>query len=286
MSQRPLIFTALAVVLGLTAGSSLFVLDVTEQAVVKQFGNPVRVLRTPGLQAKIPFFQDVVFFDKRVLDLAPPGQQVTLADQKRLEVDAFARYRINDPLMFLQTLQNEARATDQLNTIVNSSLRRVMGNVTMADVLSGKRADIMASIRDQVNKEGKALGVEIVDVRIRRADLPEQTSQAIFDRMRSERQREAAEFRAQGQQQAQEIRASADRERTILLAEAQRTADTLRGEGDRDALTTIGNAAAKDKDFYAFYRSLSAYKTSLKGEDTSFVLSPTSPFFKYFGGQR
>jgi len=274
-----IIAVAILVVLGV---ASLFTVTETHQAMVLMFGEPRREIRTPGLKLKIPFFESVVLLDKRVLDVDPPVEQVILADQKRLDVDAFARYRIHDPLKFFQTVANEAGAEVRLNAIVNSSLRRVLGSVTLLAVLSDERTRVMSDIRDQVNEEAKNFGIEIVDVRIRRADLPEETSQAIFARMRSEREREAAEARAQGQEQAQQIRARAERERTVLIAEAQKNAQIQRGDGDRQALGVIAEATREDPRFYAFYRSLEAYRKTFGKDDTTMVLSPKSEFFHYF----
>jgi membrane protease subunit HflC len=262
--------------------NTVFILNETEQAIVLQFGETKQVYQEPGLKFKVPFIQNVVVYDKRVLDLDPPVQQVILSDQKRLDVDSFVRFIIKDPLKFFQAVGNEEVANQRLNTVVNSSLRRVLGNVTLIAVLSEQRVDIMNSIQRRVGEEAQKIGVEIVDVRIRRADLPLETSQAIFARMRSEREREANEFRAEGEEQAQEIRSKADRERTVILAEAEREAQILRGEGDKEALTILAKETSRDPRFYGFYRSLEAYKTSMKADDTTMVLSPDSEFFKYF----
>ncbi|MBK3778451.1 protease modulator HflC [Azospirillum brasilense] len=270
-------------VAGVLASASLFTVNEAQQALVLQFGDPVRVIRDPGLKAKIPFLQEVRILDRRVLDLDPPVEQVILADQKRLDVDAFARYRILDPLRFYQTAGNEAVAETRMNSIVNSALRRVLGSETLLAILSDERPRVMNDIRGQVNDEAKRFGIEIVDVRIRRADLPEETSQSIFARMRSEREREAAEARAQGQEQSQQIRSRADRERTVILAEAQRDSQILRGEGDNQALKMIAEATSQDPQFYSFYRTLEAYRKSLNKDDTTMVLSPTGEFFRYFG---
>ncbi|MFD1625040.1 protease modulator HflC [Azospirillum griseum] len=269
--------------LGIIGSASLFTVNEAQQALVLQFGEPRRVISEPGLKFKLPFVQEVRILDRRVLDLDPPVEQVILADQKRLDVDAFARYRIHDPLRFYQTAGTEAVAETRMNATVNSALRRVLGNVTVMTVLSEDRAKIMSDIKTQVNAEAQRFGIEIVDVRIRRADLPQETSQSIFARMRSEREREASEARAQGQEQAQQIRARAERERTVLVAEAQRDAQILRGEGDNTALKLIAEATSKDPDFYGFYRSLEAYRKALNKDDTTMVLSPNSEFFRYFG---
>ncbi len=282
--NRSLLIVGIGILLaGVIASASLFTVNEAQQALVLQFGEPVRVLRDPGLKAKIPFIQEVRILDRRVLDLDPPVEQVILADQKRLDVDAFARYRILDPLRFYQTAGTEAVAETRMNAIVNSALRRVLGSVTLLAILSDERPRVMNDIRGQVNDEAKRFGIEIVDVRIRRADLPEETSQSIFARMRSEREREAAEARAQGQEQSQQIRARADRERTVILAEAQRDSQILRGEGDNQALKLIAEATSRDPQFYSFYRTLEAYRKALNKDDTTMVLSPTGEFFRYFG---
>jgi len=282
--NRSLLIVGIGILLaGIIASASLFTVNEAQQALVLQFGEPMRVVREPGLKAKIPFIQEVRILDRRVLDLDPPVEQVILADQKRLDVDAFARYRILDPLKFYQTAGNEAVAETRLNAIVNSALRRVLGSVTLLAILSDERPRVMNDIRGQVNDEAKRFGIEIVDVRIRRADLPEETSQSIFARMRSEREREAAEARAQGQEQSQQIRARADRERTVILAEAQRDSQVLRGEGDNQAIKLIAEATSQDPQFYSFYRTLEAYRKSLNKDDTTMVLSPTGEFFRYFG---
>jgi modulator of FtsH protease HflC len=283
MNKRLAILGIVIVVLGILASASLFTVNETQQALVLQFGEPRRVIQEPGLKAKIPFIQNVVIYDRRVLDLDPPVEQVILADQKRLDVDAFARYRITDPLRFFQSVGSEMVLEQRLNTVVVSALRRVLGNVTVLAILSDERSRVMADIRQQVNGEAQRFGIDVVDVRIRRADLPEETSQSIFARMRSEREREAAEFRAQGQEQAQQIRSRAERERTVIIAEAQRDSQVLRGEGDNHAFRIIAEATGRDADFYSFYRTLQAYRDSLRNEDTTMVLSPTGDFFKYFG---
>lgn len=280
------ILLGIIIILGLsTVTGSIFVVNQQQQAIVLQFREAMRTVRDPGLYFKIPFIQTVQFFDKRVLPLEPPEQEAILADQKRLVVDAFARYRITDPLKFFQRLNNERQAADQLSILVNSSMRQVLGTLTMKDVLSEERAKIMMAIREEMNDKAKGAdyGVEIVDVRIRRADLPLETSQSIFARMKSERQREASEFRAKGQEQSQEIKSKAERERTILIAEAKRKAETARGQGDEEALRIVAQATGKNPQFYAFFRSLQAYKETLANKDTSLVLSPDGEFFRFFG---
>lgn len=281
--NRILIIIGVAVaVLGLIVSSSFFIVPQSQQALVLQFGDPRRMVQEPGLQFKIPFIQNVLYYDRRLLEVDPRSQQVILADQKRIEVDAFARYRITDPLTFYRTVNNEQGARSRLEAIINSSMRRVLGGTSMTSVLSGERDKIMADIRGEVQEDAKRFGVEVVDVRLRRADLPDTTSQAIYNRMRSEREREAREFRAQGQEQAQQIRSRADREKVVLVAEAQREAQILRGEGDATAIKTYADAFSADPEFFAFYRSLQAYRSVMGGSDTTLVLSPDSEFFRYF----
>ncbi|MDX1922194.1 MAG: protease modulator HflC [Alphaproteobacteria bacterium] len=280
------VFTAILIFFGyLFVSDSIFVVNQQQQALVLQFRDVVRTIHDPGLNFKIPFFQTIAYFDKRVLPLEAPEQEAILADQKRLVVDAFARYRITDPLKFFQRLNNERVANDQLGILVNSSMRQILGTLSMTDVLSEQRAKIMVAIRDEMNDKAKSAdyGVEIVDVRIRSANLPDETSQAIFARMISERKREAAEFRAKGQELSQEIKAKAEREKTVLLAEAQRKAESRRGEGDQEALRIVAQATGKDAQFYNFYRSLQAYRETMANKDTSIILSPDSDFFRYFG---
>lgn len=272
----------LVIALAVLIFQSVFIVREMNQVMVMQFGEPVALYTDPGLKIKIPFIQTTRTFEKRVLDLDPQPEEVILADQKRIVVDVFSRYRITNMLEFHRTVGTEQQAGSRLNNIINSTTRSVLGNASLADLLSEKRAILMGTVRNQVNASVKYMGIEIVDVRIGRADLPEQTSQAIFQRMRTEREREAAEFRAQGQELAQEIKSKADRERTVLLAESEKKAQILRGEGDKIAVETYASAAAKDPEFYAFYRSLEAYKTSLADGSTTLILSPDSAFLRYF----
>jgi modulator of FtsH protease HflC len=262
--------------------SSLFTVYQTQQALVIRLGQPVRVVNEPGLNVKAPFIDSVVYIDKRILDLEAPPQEVIASDQKRLVVDAFARYRIQEPLRFYQTLGSIAGANSQLSILLNSALRRVLGEVTFTHVVRDQRADLMARIRELVDREAATYGVQVVDVRIRRADLPEQNSQAVYQRMQTERQREAAEFRAQGAQRAQEIRSRADREVTVLVAEATSKAEQIRGEGDATRNQVFADAFNQDQDFFAFYRSMQAYEHGLKSNDTRMLLKPDSSFFRYF----
>ncbi len=279
----PLVLGVTAIVLAVVAWSALFVVHQTEQAIVFQFGAPIKEVREPGLHVKVPFIQNVVYYDNRVLDFAPPAEEIIASDQKRFVVDAFARFRIVEPLMFYQSVQTEAAARNQLRGYLSSSLRRVIGNRTLSAVLSEERTEIMRQIQTETNEAARALGVEIIDVRIRRADLPQANAEAIFQRMQSEREREAREFRAQGAELAQRIRSRADRERTVLIAEAERAAQALRGQGDGEAVKIYADAFGRDPAFFSFYRSMEAYREALGAEGTTFVLSPDSDFFRYFG---
>ena len=262
--------------------SSAYIVYQPEQAIVLQFGEPVRVVKEAGLKFKVPFVQNVVFYDSRLLNLDPPAQEVVLNDKKRLDVDSFTRYKIIDPLKFYKTVRTENQARGKLAEIVNSSLRKVLGKVTLTELLSEKRTKIMSDISATVKKDAEAIGVSVADVRIRRADLPREVMQAINDRMKTERQRDAKEFRAKGQQQAQNIRATADKEATIIIAEAEKNAQITRGEGDKDAVQLWNKTVGQDVEFYDFYRSLDAYRKSLSDKDTSLILSPDSDFFKFF----
>jgi modulator of FtsH protease HflC len=262
--------------------SSVFTVAQTEQVLVVRLGEPVKVVTEPGLNFKAPFIDTVIAIDKRILDLENPSQEVIASDQKRLVVDAFARYRIKNALRFYQSVGSIQAANIQLTTLLNASLRRVLGEVTFITVVRDQREALMARIRDQLDKEADGYGIQVVDVRIRRADLPEQNSQAVYQRMQTERQREAAEFRAQGGQKAQEIRSNADREATVIVAEANSTAEQVRGEGDGERNRLFAEAYGKDQDFFAFYRSMTAYENGLKSSDTRFLLRPDSDFFKFF----
>jgi len=272
---------AVLVLLGL---GSVFTVDQTEQAIVLQFGEFKREVRDPGLHFKRPWFlQNVVYFDRRVLDTDPPTEEVIAADQKRLVVDSYARFRIVDPLRFYQSMGTELAARGRLNATISGSLRRVLGNITLGSVLSDERSKIMHQITEEVAVQAKPFGIEVIDVRLRRADLPEENSQAIFARMQSERQREAQEFRAQGDEFAQRIRSVAERERTVIIAEAQKQAQILRGQGEGESVKIYADAFGKDKNFFAFYRSMQAYREALGGQNTTLVLSPDSDFFRFFG---
>lgn len=270
-------------VIGVVASAALFTVHQTEQAIVLQFGKPVRVVQEPGLSWKLPFVQDVRYYERRILDLDPPEFEVLLDDKKRIKVDAFARYRILDPLKFLQVVGTEATARNRLSNLVNSSLRRVIAKTSLTDLLSPQRAQLMEQIQTEVTTNAKGLGINIVDIRIGRTDLPTETSQAVFNRMRTEREREARELRAQGTETAQKIRAGADRDKTVILATAKRKSEQLRGEGEGQRNMILGQAYGQDPEFFQFYKSLSEYQENLVGNDTTMVLSPDSDFFKFFG---
>ena len=281
-NPRLMLFSGLGFLAFIFLTDAFYVVNQTQQAIVFQFREVVRVSKEPGLHLKLPMIQSVEFFDKRVLAVDAPSQEVMLAEQKPLEVDAFARYRIVDALKFYQRLTNESRARDRLGSQLNATMRSILGSISMTTLLSEERTKIMARIRDQMNVEAKDFGIEIVDVRIRRADLPEKTSDAVFARMRSQREQEAAQIRATGQQEAVQITAKADREATIIVAEAQSQAEKIRGEGDRKALNLLSDATSRDPAFFGFWRTLSAYRTALPAENSTYVLSPSSTFFRLF----
>lgn len=272
------------ILLGLTAFlgvSSVFTVSQTEQAIVLRFGQLIKIVQEPGLNFKLPFVDNVVRIDKRILALDLPEKEVVASDQKRLIVDAFARYRIVNPLLFYQSLQTVERANSQLASFLESGLRRVVGESTFQNVVRDQRSELMGRIREGVNAQAKERGIEVVDVRIRRADLPDANSQAVYQRMQTALQREAAEFRAQGAEAAQRIRARADRDVVVVLAEANRDAERVRGEGDGQRNNIFAQAYNQDRDFFAFFRSMQAYELGLAG-DTRFVLSPDSEFFRFF----
>jgi modulator of FtsH protease HflC len=281
------ILLVVAVIVGY---STLFTVNQTQQALVVRLGKPVRVITEPGLNAKLPFVDNVIYIDKRLLNIESPAQEITLSSRdnssiigvgEKLVVDAFARYRITDPLKFYQTV-GISGADAQLSVLLNSALRSVLGPATLTDVVRDKRDELMVKMRDQIDVRAKPYGIEVVDVRIRRADLPPKNSQAVYQRMQTERQREAAEFRAQGSQKSQEIRARADRDVTVLLAEANSQAEQIRGQGDSERNRIFADAYSRDPDFFGFYRSMQAYDKSMQRGDTRLVLKPDSDFFRYF----
>jgi len=282
MTKGPVISGLVILALAFLSYSALFTVNQAEQALVLQFGDPKRVITEPGLKMKLPFIQEVARYDKRVLDYDAPAEEVIAEDQKRLVVDVFVRYRITDPLKFRQTVRRELLLRDRLKSMTSNAMRGVVGKVQMLDLLSEKRTGIMHDIRDVMNAAGGSFGIEVIDVRVRRADLPEANSEAIYNRMKSEREREAKEFRAQGAEAAQRIRSLAERNRTVLLAEARKTGEILRGEGDSQSIKIYAEAFGKDVDFFSFYRSMEAYRKSLSGDGTTMVLSPDSEFFRYF----
>jgi membrane protease subunit HflC len=276
------IVAALVLLALILAYGSLFTVYQTRQALLVRLGQPVRVVTEPGLNFKIPLIDSVIAIDKRILDLENPSQEVIASDQKRLVVDAFARYKITKPLQFYQTVGSVEGANSRLSTLLNSALRRVLGEATLTHVVKDDRAQLMARVRDLLEAEAQAFGITVIDVRIRRADLPEQNSQAVYQRMQTERQREAAEFRAQGSQRNQEIRARADRDVTVLIADATNKAEQVRGEGDGERNRIFAEAYGRDTEFFAFYRAMQAYEAGLRHNDTRMLLKPDSEFFRFF----
>ena len=288
MKSPVALFTALValliVVIGV--GSSAFFVQQTQLALVLRFGEPVLgrgLITSPGLHFKIPFIEKVVFMDNRILDLETSKQEVLASDNNRIDVDAFLRYKIVDPLRFYQSVGDTQRGEGQLINVLNSAVRRVLGEANMPQIVRDQRSQLMVRIREQVEQEASKFGVTIKDVRIRRADLPRQISEKVFSRMQTERAREAAEFRAQGAEQAQRITSKADRDVVVLRAQAQQQADQLRGEGEAERNGIFADAYGKDPDFFSFWRSMQAYEAGLKSGDTRLILSPTSQFFRYFG---
>ncbi len=283
MSRSILIALAILVAIaGFLGVSAIFTVDERQQALVLRFGDPRRVVSEPGINVKVPFLDNVIYIDKRILDYDAPPEEMIFADKKRLVVDAFTRFKIVDPLLFVQSSTTEAAARLTLGNYVNSALRKVLGEVELLAILSEERAGLMVDIRGLVNENAERLGIEIVDVRIKRADLPDANSQAVYNRMKAEREREAREARAKGDELAQKIKADAERQRTVLLAEANKKGNILRGEGDAIRNRVFAEAYRKDPEFFAFYRSLEAYKIALTSNDTTMVLSPDSEFFRYF----
>ena len=262
---------------------SVFIVKEVNQAIVLQFGDPKRIIMKPGINFKIPFIQNVVFLDKRILNLDTPPEEVIASDQKRLIVDAFARFQIVDPLKFYISVGDERVARSRLSTIINSRIRNVLGQEELQTLLSKDRSKQMALIKEGVNNEAQNFGINIVDVRIKRADLPQANSDAIYRRMQTEREREAKEFRAKGAEMAAEITANADKEVTVILANAEKSSQILKGEGDGKRNKIFADAFGRDPEFFAFYRAMQAYEKALIGGETSLILSPDSEFFKFFG---
>ena len=270
-------------VAGFAVYLSLFTVKEINQAIVLQFGDPKKIISKPGLQVKIPFIQNVVFIDRRILSLDPAPEEVIASDQKRLIVDAYARFKIIDPLKFYISVGDERVARSRLATIINSRLRGVLGKQSLATLLSEDRSKQMDIIQEDVNAEAENFGIQIIDVRIKRADLPQANSEAIYKRMQTEREREAKEFRAKGAEMAVTITSTADKEVTVLLANAKKQSEIMKGEGDGQRNKIFAQAFGKDPEFFAFYRAMQAYEKALIGGDTSLILSPDSDFFKFFG---
>ena len=277
------ILLPIIIVLGAVAFFSIFIVKEINQAIVLQFGDPKKIIIEPGLNFKLPFVQDVVFLDSRILNLDTPPAEVIASDQKRLIVDAFARFKIVDPLKFYISVGNERVARSRLATIINSRLRSVLGKQSLATLLSQDRAKQMALIQEGVNNEAEKFGIEIIDVRIKRADLPQANSEAIFRRMQTEREREAKEFRAKGAEMAVTITSTADKEVTVILANANKESEIMKGEGDGLRNKIFADAFGRDPEFFAFYRAMQAYEKALIGGETSLILSPEGDFFKFFG---
>ena len=277
------IIAGIIVALSAVAFFSIFIVKEVNQAIVLQFGDPKRIISKPGLNFKLPFIQNVVFLDKRILNLDTPPEEVIASDQKRLIVDAFARFQIVDPLKFYISVGNERVARSRLSTIINSRIRSVLGTQRLQTLLSADRTNQMALIQDGVNNEAEKFGIKIVDVRIKRADLPPANSEAIYRRMQTERNREAKEFRAKGAEMAITITSTADKEVTVILAEAEKQSQIMKGEGDGQRNKIFADAFGKDPEFFAFYRAMQAYEKALIGGETSLILSPDSEFFKFFG---
>jgi len=281
MSTRLFAGLAIALAVIVIASGALFTVHQTQQALVLQFGEPKRVIAQPGLHFKVPLVQDVVYYDSRILDLDPQGQDMSLIDQRRINVDSFARYKIVDPLKFYQTVLTETAFRDRFANILNGSVRDALGRTDLADVLGAKRQDVMHEITTAVSRRAEEFGIKVVEVRIGRTELTADTTQATYNRMRSDRMAEAADFRGRGQEQKSRIEADADRERTIIIAEAEKLSQTLLGEGQAESRKILNAAQGKDAEFYSFFRAMEAYRGSL-GEGTTMVLSPNAEFFKYF----
>jgi membrane protease subunit HflC len=272
----------IVVAAGFVAANALFTVSETQQALVMQFGEVRDVIREPGLNVKTPFLQNVIFVDKRIMAVSTKREEVVARDQKRLKVDSFARFRISDPLLYFQSFGNIENAFSRVETILNSQTRQILGAERLNDIVSGERARLMNQIKQQVNTEMERRGIQVVDVRIVRADLPPENSAKVFDRMRTQRDQEAKEIRARGAEMAQRIRANSDKARTVIIAEAKRDSEIQRGVGDAEKNRIFADAFGKDEDFFTFYRSMQAYTASMGDEDTTMILSPDSDFFRYF----
>ncbi|MDP6388727.1 MAG: protease modulator HflC [Alphaproteobacteria bacterium] len=282
MKRSALIAGIVIVALGITAFSSIFVIRMGEQALVTQFGDPRREVKDPGLHFKLPFIQEVVYFDKRILDFDANAEEIPTSDQKQLVVDSFARYRIVEPLAFYQTVSNESNAQSQLNNIISSNLREIFGQSSLATLMTAKRAELLIAISKAVDTGSRHLGIEVVDVRIKRVDLPEENSQAIFRRMQTQREQEARQIRAEGDRDARRIRADADKQQRIIIADAKKTGEILRGEGDAGATKLYNDAYGRDRDFFDFFRSMQAMSKGLTGDSTRYVGPPKGDFYRFF----
>ncbi len=281
MSPRLAALGVAAVAALLVISGAVFTVHQTQQALVLQFGEPKRVIAVPGLHFKVPLIQDVFYYDSRILDLDPQGQDMSLIDQRRINVDSFARYKIVDPLKFYQTVLTESAFRDRFGNILNGSVRDALGRADLGDVLGGKRQDVMHEITTAVSRRAEEFGIKVLEVRIGRTELTADTTQATYNRMRTDRMAEAADFRGRGQEQKSRIEADADRERTIIIAEAEKESQTLLGEGQAESRKILNAAQGKDAEFYGFFRAMEAYRAAL-GEGTTMVLSPDAEFFKYF----
>ena len=283
MKKRFVILLSFIVVSTILAYNSLFFVEQRVQTLILQFGEPIRVIKEPGLNFKIPLAQNIVKFDKRILLFDNSAEEIIAADKKRLIVDAFVRYKIIDPLKFYQTVRFEAALNNRLGSVVNNSLRAVLGKVPLEAVISDRRELLMQEVSELVSLRATQFGISIEEVRIKKADLPSENSEAIYRRMQTERQQEAAQIRAVGNEKARFITAESEKQKTVLLAEAQRDSDILRGEGDAEKNKILGKAFNQDPDFFAFYRAMQAYSKALTEGDTTMVLSPKSDFFEFFG---
>jgi membrane protease subunit HflC len=282
-TKKILIITTLALII---FQSSFFTVDQRQQVLILQFGEPIRAIDTPGIKFKMPFIQNAIFFEKRIIDLSLPEQEVIASDQKRLIINAFTKFQIIDPLKFYTTVGNSYGLSGKLSGILDSSLRQVIGEVTLNELLTENRGNIMKKIKDAVGSSSDIFGIKIIDVRIMRADLPKENSDAIYARMQTEREKEAREIRAKGAEEADKIRAEANKEKTIIIAEAKKNSDIMRGNGESESNKIYASSFGRDPEFADFYRSMSAYKTAFSNDKTKMIISPDSDFFKYFNNSK
>jgi len=281
--KKILVILTIAII---TLQSSLLTVDQRQQVLILQFGEPIKVIDSPGIKFKMPFIQNAIYFEKRIIDLSLPEQEVIASDQKRLIINAFTKFKITDPLKFYTTVGSSSGLTNKLSGILDSSLRQVIGEVTLNELLTENRGDIMRKIKEAVGSSSEIFGIKIIDVRIMRADLPKENSDAIYARMQTEREKEAREIRAKGAEEADRIRAEANKEKTILLAEAKKTADITRGNGEKEANKIYASSFGKDSDFADFYRSMIAYKIALSNDKTKMIISPDNNFFRHFNNYK